>query len=278
MQKRVVFWSDGAERITGYPRHEVVGRDCVAHVLPHCDKIKTQPCPETCPLDFAIRTAKRVELTGYFHHKAGQRLELLITAAPVRNARGSIIGAVLAFNDDKRPTNPEHREEILKLSGCVDEVTGLVNHAMMQSHLRETLATFLELRVPFAILLLRLEELDHFRANAGPLAAARVLRAVGQTLEGALWKTDFVGRWSEDGFLIILNGCNDEAVQSVHGRLNRLLTDEGIEWWGDSRSLPISLGLAPARAGDTMDSLLRRAEQSLAQNSPAALSRPSPGS
>jgi diguanylate cyclase (GGDEF)-like protein/PAS domain S-box-containing protein len=278
LQKRVVFWSDGAERITGYLRHEVVGRDCVSSVLPHCDKIKSQPCPETCPLDFAIRMAKRAEVTGFLHHKAGQKLQLAITAGPVRNLRGSIIGAVLTFDDQHRSASPEHREDTLKLSGCVDEVTGLVNRAMMQSHLRETLVTFLELHVPFAVLCLRIEDLEHFRANLGPAAAASMLRSVARTLDGALWKTDFVGRWSEDRFLIILNGCNGDAVKAVHTRFSRMLANEGIEWWGETRSLPVSLGLASARPGDTMDSLLLRAEESLEQNSLAVSSHRTSGS
>jgi diguanylate cyclase (GGDEF)-like protein/PAS domain S-box-containing protein len=274
LEKRVIFWSDGAERITGYPRYDVVGRDCLTHILPHCDKSNGQSCPPTCPIDSAIRDCRRLEGTGFIHHKAGQKLQLLMSAAPVRNAHGSIIGAVLTFDDAHNLTNPEHREEIFKLSGCVDEVTGLPNHAMMQSHLREALSTFLELHVPFAIVYLAVEELEHFRSNSGRLAAARVLRAIAQTLDAALWKSDFLGRWSDDRFLILLNGCNDETVQSVNSRLGRVLANDAIEWWGDTRSLSVSLGFACARPGDGMESLLQRAEESLAQNASALSLKP----
>ena len=38
MQQKIVFWSHGAERITGYLRHEVIGRSCIAKALLHCQQ------------------------------------------------------------------------------------------------------------------------------------------------------------------------------------------------------------------------------------------------
>jgi diguanylate cyclase (GGDEF)-like protein len=155
----------------------------------------------------------------------------------------------------------------LKLSGCVDEITGLPNHAMMRTHLRESLVTFAELHVPFAIIYVRVDGLDHFRSNFGQRAATSILRAIAQTLENALWKTDLVGRWSDDRLLAILNGCTENAVQSICRRLSTMLADEGIEWWGELRSLAVSVGQASARSEDTLDLILLRAEHSLEQNS-----------
>jgi diguanylate cyclase (GGDEF)-like protein len=214
----------------------------------------------------AIRSAQPVEGTGFVHHKDGHRLQLLVTAVPIHNAHGSIIGVAKSFDDQRLPIDPEHREETSKLSGWVDEVTGLPNHAMMRSHLRESLATLVELHVPFAIVHVRVDGLDHFRSNFGQRAATSILRAISQTLENALWRTDRVGRWSDERLLVILNGCTEDAVQSVCRRLSNLLADERIEWWGEIRSLNVSIGQASALPDDNIDLLLLRAEHSLEQN------------
>jgi PAS domain S-box-containing protein len=34
MQKKIVLWSDGAERITGRPRYEVIGHRCIGEHAP----------------------------------------------------------------------------------------------------------------------------------------------------------------------------------------------------------------------------------------------------
>ena len=49
MQKRIVFWSDGAECITGHLRHEVIGHSCIAETLLHCDQPGCEFCHEDCP-------------------------------------------------------------------------------------------------------------------------------------------------------------------------------------------------------------------------------------
>jgi len=133
----------------------------------------------------------------------------------------------------------------------------------MRSHLRETLATFVEFQVPFGVFCLRLEGLPHFRASLGPEAASSLLRVVARSLENTLWKTDVIGRWSDDQFLVILNGCRPDALHIVRERVRRMLTGDGIEWWGERRSLPVSVGETSAQADDTVDSLMDRVQKSL---------------
>jgi PAS domain S-box-containing protein len=38
MQKKIVLWSDRAERFTGNPRHQVIGRACVGKAVLHCQQ------------------------------------------------------------------------------------------------------------------------------------------------------------------------------------------------------------------------------------------------
>ncbi|MFZ0862179.1 MAG: diguanylate cyclase [Candidatus Sulfotelmatobacter sp.] len=263
MQKKIVFWSDGAERITGYLRHEVIGHSCVAETLLHCDQPGCEFCKEDCPIARAIKTAQPTEAVGLLHHKAGHEFPVRLGAVPIHNQHGSIIGAVETFEELQQVASPDRRENSLKLSGCIDNVTGVASAALMRSHLRQTLATFVEVQVPFGMLCLRLEGLQHFRASLGPEAASSLLRVVARSLESTLWTTDHVGRWSDDQFIVILNGCREESLHSVSERVRRMLAGDGIEWWGERRSLPVSIGEAAAQSDDTIDSLIERAQKSL---------------
>jgi two-component system cell cycle response regulator len=262
-QKRIVLWSDGAERITGRMRHEVIGHCCVGEALLHCDQQDCEWCNEDCPLARAMKTSHPAEAVGFLFHKAGYEIPVRARAVPVRNERGTIIGAVEIFEEQQQATILDQREKSLNFPGCMDEVTSVASRTMMQSHLRETLGTFAELQVPFGVLLFRLEGLERFRTSSGPDAAAALLRMVARTIEGALLRTDFIGRWADDQFLAILNGCRDEALQAVRERVRRMLASDGIEWWGERRSLPVSIGGATVRPGDSTESLMARAQESL---------------
>jgi diguanylate cyclase (GGDEF)-like protein/PAS domain S-box-containing protein len=263
LQRRIMLWSDGAERITGRLRHEVVGHSCISETLLHCDQPGCEFCHDDGPAARAIKTSHSAESIGSLRHKEGYEIPVRICAVPVHNPHGSIIGAVETFEELRSAVIPDDRPESLRPRDCVDDITGVASHVLMQSHLRETLATFAELQVPFGVLCLRLEGLEHFRASFGPEPASSLLRVVARTLEGGLWKTDYAGRWSDDQFLVILNGCREEALHSVRERLRRMLANDAIEWWGERRSLPVSIGQATALPGDTFDLLMERAQQSL---------------
>jgi diguanylate cyclase (GGDEF)-like protein/PAS domain S-box-containing protein len=269
MEKRILLWSDGAERITGHLRHEVVGHSCVGDTILHCNQPDCESCNDDGPLARAIKTARPTEATGFLHHKRGHEVPVRVRAVPVHNAHGSIVGAIETFEEQLPCASPDHHEDGLTLPGFVDEITGVANQLMMQSHLRQTMLAFTEVQVPFCLLSVRVEGFDHFRASFGTEAAFTLLRMIARTLETALLKTDFVGRWSDDQFLVILNGCNEGALPTVRERIGRMLANDGIEWWGERRSLPVRIGHATAQSGDGVESILERTQKSLEAVSPS---------
>ena len=49
IHKRILFWSSGAERITGHLRHDVLGHCCTEEALLHCDEHPAETCRDTQP-------------------------------------------------------------------------------------------------------------------------------------------------------------------------------------------------------------------------------------
>jgi len=192
-QKRIVFWNDGAERITGYLRHEVVGHLCEQNVLKHCNGEACELCGDACPLSTALRDAKSVEATGFIHHKAGHRILVQSWTIPVRDEHGSIIGAVASFDARHIVPEPDRRENDLSAYGVLDSATGAANRMMLQTRLRETLTTFLELNIPFGILCIQLGDLNAFRSSYGQEAATTMLRVMAKTIEISVRPTDLSG-------------------------------------------------------------------------------------
>jgi len=44
--------------------------------------------------------------------------------------------------------------------------------------------------------------------------------------------TDWVGRWGEDKFLVILGNCKPGGMEVVRERVRKMVASSGIEWWG----------------------------------------------
>ena len=262
IHKRILFWSSGAERITGHLRHDVLGHCCTEEALLHCDERPAETCTDECPLARAIKSAQLADAVLFLQHKAGHEIPVRARAVSLRNVHGSIVGAIETF-EEQSAVNLNHRTGNPEGAGGIDQITGISTHASMDSHLREALRCFTNLQAPFGVLCFRIEGLDHFRASFGIDAASSLLRVLAHTLKGALWQTDFVGRWSDDQFLVILNGCHQDALRSVCERLRNMLTNDSVEWWGEPRSLPVSVGQATPQLGDTSALLLQRLQNSL---------------
>jgi diguanylate cyclase (GGDEF)-like protein/PAS domain S-box-containing protein len=266
LQKIVVFWSDGAAAITGYERIDVLGHLCTDSVLQHCNQECCEMCSEKCPISSALHGGKPLETISFIHHKSGHRTPVHVWAIPLRDKHGSIIGVILTFEGEVALNGPHPNDQRMKEQGWLDLLTGLPNHALMQSHLRETLGTFRDLHIPFAVVVVEFHELSGFRARYGQEAATSMLKVLARTLRNSVWPTDFVGRWSENQFLVILGGCGEDALQAVVGRMHRIMSNASIVWWGEELALKVSIGYADAIEGDTVEALTARAQQHLEGN------------
>ena len=100
--RRIVFWSQTAARITGWQSADVIGRQCLDDVLAHVDKDGHRLCGEEfCPLHRAMVTGatSTVGLTVFAKGKAGNPIPMQVTVAPIRDPAGEIIGGVETFRD-----------------------------------------------------------------------------------------------------------------------------------------------------------------------------------
>lgn len=100
--RRILFWNDAAQKITGWSAKEVVGRHCRDNILVHIDKDGHSLCGEEhCPLHRCIVTGHpSVEpMLIFAQHRGGSRVPVEVTVAPIRNHAGEVIGGIEVFRD-----------------------------------------------------------------------------------------------------------------------------------------------------------------------------------
>jgi phosphoserine phosphatase RsbU/P len=100
--RKIVYWSQSAERITGWPAEAILGKHCFDEVLCHIDKDGHRLCGEEhCPLHRSMVTGKSSEvgIIVFAQTKSGGRVPLQVAVAPLRGADGQVIGGVETFRD-----------------------------------------------------------------------------------------------------------------------------------------------------------------------------------
>lgn len=260
---KILLWNSAAERVTGYLRQNVIGQSAQEGFLSYTDNNDNALEAHSAPLSMAIREGKPSGAVVNLRHKQGYRVPVRLFASPIRNAHGSVTGAVECFDEAPSSAKWVERHNTLAEYGCIDEASGVLSHEMIVLHLRETLALFAEKPVPFAVICIAIDHLNEMKRRDGPAIIAAVLRVVGLTLENSLRPTDHIGRWGENEFLAVLTECTADGAAASGERLRRMVGEVEVEWWGDARRVTISLGAAGALPGDDAEAIVARAEAAL---------------
>jgi phosphoserine phosphatase RsbU/P len=102
VERRILFWSHSATRLTGWPADEVVGRTCSDNILVHIDKDGHRLCgQEHCPLhrSMVTGTVSPEPLLVFALHKQGHRIPVEVSVAPIRGRGGRVVGGIEVFRD-----------------------------------------------------------------------------------------------------------------------------------------------------------------------------------
>ncbi len=163
--------------------------------------------------------------------------------------------------------------ETLRRSLRFDTVTRVHSRAFVIQALNDRLAIAQENGVPLCAVM---ADLDHFKEindTHGHLVGDKILHDVATRMVTGARSSDIVGRYGGEEFLIIFEGATLDIARDLAERIRiRVLADPFIE---DSAKLfvTVSLGVAEARADDSAESLIRRADQAMYEAKTAGRNR-----
>jgi diguanylate cyclase (GGDEF)-like protein/PAS domain S-box-containing protein len=264
--RKIVFWNEGAESITGHLRQDVVGRFLREHLLALSGDTKDIESDTTDPLNLVFRDGKPSITAVSILHKEGHRVPIVLRTIPIRNSHGAVIGAAESFDINLSAPGQTRRRAATVERGCLDEVAGVPGQSFMETRLAEMLASFAQHHTPFSILITQVSQMDHFVRTFGPGVVPSILRVIARTIENSLRPNDLVGCWSENRFMAALSECKEGEVERVGDRIRKMIGNSEIEWWGDTFPVAATLGEASVRPGDTLELLVARAEKSLLES------------
>ena len=172
----------------------------------------------------------------------------------------AMMALVLAFG-----TAAQNLErEAWRMLATVDPLTGLGNRQTMMTHLVSERDRAIRLAQPCCI---GLVDIDHFKRindTFGHAAGDKVLRAVAESLRGAVRPYDILYRYGGEEFLVCLPAATLEAgvmvLERMRSSLNALrVTDKA------GRSIPVTatFGITLLSADLSVEESLERADQAL---------------
>ena len=273
-ERRITFWNKGAERISGFKGEEVLGRFCGDGVLNHVDEQGRSLCDtDLCPAKQSIDTGQDRQAELFLHHKDGHRVPVFAQTHPIRDENGHVIGAMEAF--EEIPYRLEYERQIKKLEALalVDPLTSAGNRRHGEMRIRALLGELDRYHWPFGVLFV---DIDHFKAvndTYGHEVGDRVLRMVAQTLFSNIRSFDHVSRWGGEEFVVLLVNVTEEHLGKVAEKLRALIENSALEHNSQRLCVTVSIGATLCRNGDTLETLVNRADQLMYKGKQAGRNR-----
>jgi diguanylate cyclase (GGDEF)-like protein/PAS domain S-box-containing protein len=259
--RRILYWNDGATRLTGYAAEEIVGLYCQDNTLCHVDSSGTQLCLSGCPLSECLEDGVAHDSEIFLRHKQGRRVPVNVRVQPIRDSEGEIVGAVEIFRDNSAQIEVRRKAETMERLAFLDALTQLPNRRFLGMSMRTALFEYQASGDPFGVLVFDLNDFKAINDRFGHAGGDRALKQVARTLSGALRSADVIGRWGGDEFLAIAHGVSPEVLAGLAGRCVALVAETAYRNdEGGFEGLSVAVGAASAEPGDDVEGLVARAD------------------
>jgi diguanylate cyclase (GGDEF)-like protein len=204
-------------------------------------------------------------MEAYLLHKAGHRVPVRIRTSPLFGEDGRISGLVEVITDlSHRETARERIEELQKLA-LLDPLTQVGNRRYGEIQLETRLSELKRFGWTFGVLF---GDIDHFKAvndRYGHDAGDKVLQMVARTLANALRSNDSVCRWGGEEFLALVINVSEDQLMGVAEKVRALVQQSSYLHFSEPLKVTICIGAAMAEPGDSVETLVRRADRLMYQ-------------
>jgi diguanylate cyclase (GGDEF)-like protein/PAS domain S-box-containing protein len=258
----ITFWNKAAERITGFSAHEMLGRFCYDNILNHVDDSGKQLCFDGCPLHDTLKDGNLRCAQVYLHHKNGQRVRVDVKIRPLY-FKDEIVGAAEVFSSAELSDLSETGLKAMERLALFDQLTQLPNRRYIDTFLDNQMRDFQTLGIPFGLLMLDLDFFKIVNDTYGHDVGDMVLKMVAGTIQSAIRKNDFIGRWGGEEFVAILRGVTQQELQIIAEKICKIVAQAGLTHNDDCLRVTISIGATMMHPQDTSNTLIQRADNAL---------------
>ncbi len=267
-EREIVFWSKGAECITGYSSDEVLNRHCYDNILVHTDMLGKNLCFDGCPLQKCIETGERQDVKEVFlKRKDGERIAVYVRTSVLQI--GDEQYGVEVFGELQSAAGSALADQLKQLSdvSIVDQLTGLYNRRYINTILEQQYGLFKRHFQRFGLVMIDIDKFRNINDTFGHLAGDEALKFVASVVRRTMRSMDFLARFGGDEFIIVCPLIELEGVEKLSQRIVELvhhstLSSPNAE--GSVIEVSVSVGGSMVDYKDkSADDVIKRADEAL---------------
>lgn len=257
----VLYWSPEAQALLGFSSQEMKGKKCIDMPL-GCSFTNGERVPtQFCPAVVACRTGKPHSLQMFMRRKDGTDLLVRNIIMPLKDENGEVSELLSFFIPlADQQYDPDMIRDLYQ-AATRDPLTCLPGRKYMEACLQDEMEKYRRTGNPFAVLFADADCLHETNNTYGHEAGDALLREIGLMLRKYGRKADRFCRWGGDEFVGLLQIRNPEDIEGAGLRFKAASEKCEIDVNGKMISCQSAIGITVVREGDTVNSLVDRADQ-----------------
>jgi diguanylate cyclase (GGDEF)-like protein len=167
---------------------------------------------------------------------------------------------VEVFRDNSQKLMAVQRATELQRVALLDPLTGLPNRRYIEMNLAARFDEMERYEWAFGVLFMDIDHFKEINDRYGHDVGDRVLKMVSRTLVHSTRPFDLVGRWGGEEFVGIATNVDFAQLKRVANRFRILVQQSSLTVGDFEIRVTISVGATLAQGGDSIDTLVKRAD------------------
>lgn len=243
----MIYVSDAFCQLTGYNKKELIGQN---HSI-----MKSPKENEDIYKELWGTITKGDIWVGEIQNrkKNGQTYWIELSIFPKKNPNNSQIEYLSISN------NITDKKLIEKLANT-DHLTNLANRKKMNKEIENSIYNVNRYGSNYSLMIIDIDYFKDVNDTYGHNVGDSVLVEVARILEENTRKTDFVGRWGGEEFILITTNTTVDSCYSLAVHINKVIAKHTFEYVGNKT---VSIGISQIYGNDTIESCVERADKNL---------------
>ncbi|MCS6876362.1 MAG: diguanylate cyclase, partial [Aquificaceae bacterium] len=248
-ENKVLYANTNTEKLSGYSVEELLKNENPLNLIYEKDRGKV----------IKNLTARKEGYFGNISYRLriitkDKKIKWVELSSVVSRYRGKFV-SVLTFKDISQDIK---RERELTILANRDQLTKVFNRHALIHEFERLLSQAKRYNQPLSVIILDIDDFKSINDTYGHILGDKVLKDIARVVRRTLRKSDIFGRWGGEEFLAILPMTSNPYIPAEKVRL-------AVEeyWLKNNMKITISLGASVYKKGDTMNSLISRADQAL---------------
>ena len=209
---RITVMNPVAEKLTGWTTEEALGaplRDVLRVIYEDTRKTNEDYLEKVMAAGSIIDLSNGLLLVS----KDNREIPVELGAAPIKNSRGAIVGAVIVIRDY---TEKRIKQKEIEYLSYHDALTGLYNRRYMEDSIKR-LDT--GRNIPLTLMVIDVNGLKLTNDAFGHEAGDKLLKKVSGIIKKVCRADDIIGRMGGDEFCILLPHTDDRQAEGIKERI-----------------------------------------------------------